>query len=77
MYNFFIITIDSIFNNNIVYKNFSSPLTVTKCSWQTSFTGEKEWDVLYERYLAELNAQEKIKMLKGLTSTKELWIANR
>ena len=35
------------------------------------------WEILWERYLAEGNAQEKRKLLYGLCSIKEPWILNR
>ncbi|XP_076049754.1 glutamyl aminopeptidase-like [Oratosquilla oratoria] len=39
--------------------------------------GEKEWNIMLERYKAEINAQEKDKILMGLVSINSDWILQR
>ncbi len=38
---------------------------------------DQTWNILLERYMAESNAQEKKKMLKGLAWTDQPWILNQ
>jgi hypothetical protein len=40
-------------------------------------SGEKEWNTMWNLYLNETDAQEKIKLLQGLAHSSEPWILQR
>ncbi|PSN55624.1 hypothetical protein C0J52_04058 [Blattella germanica] len=40
-------------------------------------SGEKDWDLMWNLYLSETDAQERIKLLCGLTYSQEPWILQR
>jgi glutamyl aminopeptidase len=40
-------------------------------------SGEKEWDTMWNLYLNETDAQERLKLLQGLAHSSEPWILHR
>ncbi|KAL7633447.1 UNVERIFIED_CONTAM: hypothetical protein RMT77_016318 [Armadillidium vulgare] len=67
------------FQDWIFSKNKTIPVNLRSIVYNFGLkeSGEEEWDILYDRFTKSLNAQEKSKMLKALTSSKDLWICSR